>query len=126
MQLELRQLRQGGRDAPCDERQNREAMRCVAKLWHAIINMAAIRVLHKSPEWGSLYGCHLCRQHSERGPTKRMEMLTMERCWPDTLHLMDEGLTCDLFKVGKQGMNLLSVAMEEILNYSYSSAAYWT
>lgn len=38
-------MRQGGRDAPCDERQNREAMRCVAKLWHAIINMAVSRWL---------------------------------------------------------------------------------
>lgn len=145
--------------------------RCVVKLSHAIMDMAAIRVLYKSPKWGSLYGCHLCRQRGERdgrrvlwhlplashhdrrtrqnilhdaeakeygltGPTKMMEMLTMERCRPDSLHLMDEGLTGDLFKelfsgrgrlpdfrVGKINASLLAVAMEKISNYTYSSAA---
>uniref|UniRef100_A0A183GWT3 Roc domain-containing protein n=1 Tax=Heligmosomoides polygyrus TaxID=6339 RepID=A0A183GWT3_HELPZ len=63
LQLELRQLE----EAPLvmSDRTGRP-WRCVVKLSHAIMDMAAIRVLYKSPKWGSLYGCHLCRQRGER------------------------------------------------------------
>lgn len=32
------------------------------------------------------------------GPTQMMELLTMDRCRPDSLHVLDEGITCDLFR----------------------------
>lgn len=33
-----------------------------------------------------------------QGVTSMMSLLTMERCRPDALHLIAEGVTCDLLK----------------------------
>ncbi|VDO27518.1 unnamed protein product, partial [Heligmosomoides polygyrus] len=81
------------------------------------------------------------RQNGLRGWTQMMEFFTVNHCMPDALHLLSEGITCNVFKGGctvlltmfgpRKGRAVLAirrdcfgallVALQRTRNYTYSS-----
>lgn len=69
-----------------------------------------------------------------KGMTRIMSLLTMERCRPDALHLIAEGITCDLLKelfsasgkspdirVRNDAVPTISAILQATPNYTYSA-----
>ncbi|VDO89782.1 unnamed protein product [Heligmosomoides polygyrus] len=69
------------------------------------------------------------------GPTQMVELLTMDRCRPDSLHVLDEGITCDLFRelfttkghtpaafrISKENVVTLCTSLEKLQSFTYAS-----
>ncbi|WKY04465.1 hypothetical protein Q1695_005456 [Nippostrongylus brasiliensis] len=74
------------------------------------------------------------RQNGLRGFTQMMDLFMVNRCMPDALHLLSEGITTTIFKamfdsrrnasimaVQKQCIGVLNTALVKTRNYTYSS-----
>ncbi|VDO24825.1 unnamed protein product [Heligmosomoides polygyrus] len=68
------------------------------------------------------------------GPTQMMSFITMDKCRPDALHVISEGITCDLLRemfnskstvaplrVAADNVKRLAMALERCVNYTYAS-----
>ncbi|KAK6059484.1 hypothetical protein COOONC_02884 [Cooperia oncophora] len=60
-----------------------------------VLSKGALKTLYDLPRWQSQNGCHLCTFEGER---RMMEILMFNNCIPDALHVISEGITCDVFR----------------------------
>ncbi|KAK5969547.1 hypothetical protein GCK32_009862 [Trichostrongylus colubriformis] len=125
LRQELIQLRESG--IPVVNENDDCTWLCTPILANGVIDFGALKTLYDLPRWQSLHGCHLCTFPGERaghrmiwfprfpfpgdrrtfttsssqgmrGRTQMMDILSLNNCIPDALHVISEGITCDLFK----------------------------